>query len=259
MDPITVATLATSLQPAMNKISRKIPKGWKRNVFNAALNPLGFLDEDPEEELRRRKDAMLASINKERASRIASITKESANARNSNAQGAMARALDSGRDPSNIEDSLLVANQQNAQASTQAINQAEQYFTDQALQVEGEYQSRPLEIPLSETLMDAGTNAVAAYYQNKSSERSDNYLKSLTDMNTAQTDILKKHVGGSGVTTGTTAPVAPTINTSAITPTMQIPQMATSADVKKSFDLSRYAKTSGVARMKPKGLVTYKG
>lgn len=219
-----------------------------------------LFENDPEEELKRRRDAMIASINNERAKRIAAISQESSNARQSNAQGAMARAIDTGRDPSNIEDSLLVANQQNAQAANQALNQADQYFNDQVLQVEGEYNSRPLEVPLSETLMDAGTNAIAGYYQNKSSERSDQYLKSLTDMNTAQTDVLKKQLGGSGVTTGITAKVGTVNNTDGILSndfTQQIPKPFTgivnNEDIKKSSDLSRYAKASRVARMTPQG------
>lgn len=225
---------------------------------------MGMLEDDPEEELRRRKDEMIAKINNERAKRIGAITRESANARQSSAQSAMARAIDTGRDPSDIEDSLLVANQQNVQASNQAINQADQYFTDQALAVEGEYASRPLETPLSETLFDAGTMALQGYYQQKGAERQDKYIDAYTKNLGLQNDVLTKSLNkgvaiGTTGTTGNTSGVLSNDVTPITVPPPQFSGIVDNKSVANSFDLSRYAKTSGMAKMKPKGLMSYKG
>ncbi len=217
-------------------------------------------ESDPQEELKRRRDAQLWAINNERNKRIATITQESANARQSNAQGAMARAIDTGRDPSNIEDSLLVANQQNAHASTQAINQASQYFDQQAIDVNGEYNSRPLEVPLSETLIDAGTNAVAGYYQGKSADRQNEHIKSLEDNVNAQTDYFKKQVGSSGVKIGTTGNTSGVLSSDITTSPSQFSGIVDNNSVLDSFNLNkRIANMYRVRSMAPQGAVSYGG
>lgn len=152
----------------------------------------GYFSDDPEEQLRQRKDELLAKINQERAKRMTEIERTSTNARLLQQQGSMVRALDSGRDPSDIEDSLLVANQNNIQDTNSAIRSSNEYFDEQSLNVEGEFASRPLEPSLTDTLFEAGGTAIQGHYLSEQAKRQQKYIDALTtNLATANTDISK--------------------------------------------------------------------
>jgi len=140
----------------------------------------GYFSDDPEEQLRQRKEEFVGKINADRSKRIAETIQVSANNRQLNQQGAMVRAQDSGRDPSDIEDSLLVSNQQNTQDTNQALNSTNRYFDEQVLGAEGEFASRPLEEPLSDVLFEAGGNAIQGYYMDQQGQRQDKYIDAMT-------------------------------------------------------------------------------